>query len=201
MSEVPLDRPLDAAALRRLAAEPTSHPAPATREERMRRDPLRFIPEARLKAAHGPAPEPATGPFAMQADDPAFCGQGWWEAERTAAGALRWSGMARCATMLLPALGGGNLVLTLAVRSPFGIPLDIAAYDILLDGAPLSFETLANDGVIGRFAARALLPPMPAAARIALLVQGAWHADPGTGPRRDTRLLGLGLMALRLERA
>jgi hypothetical protein len=203
VSEVPLDRPLDLAALARLAADlpPAPAPAPATREELLARDPLRFIPTVRLAAAKGPAPEPEAGPVTIEADDPAFCGQGWWQAERTAAGALRWSGLAPCATMLLPALGGGALLVTLTVRAPFGVPLDIAAHDILLDGAPLAFDTIESDGVIGRFAARALLPPMPAMARVALLVQGARHGDPDTGPRRDTRLLGLGLMAVRVERA
>jgi hypothetical protein len=201
VTEVPLDRPLDAAALLRLAAELPPAAPPPTREARLARDPLRFIPAARRDAARGPAPDPERGPFDMQADDPAFCGQGWWQAERTTAGALRWSGLARCATLLLPALGGGALRLTLALRSPFGIPLDVAAQGILLDGAPLTFETLENDGVIGRFAASALLPPLPAFARVALLVQGEPHADPDTSARRDTRLLGIGLMALRLERA
>jgi hypothetical protein len=102
--------------------------------------------------------------------------------------------------MLLPALGGGALLLTLTVRAPFGVTLDIAAHDILLDGAPLAFATVESDGVVGRFAARALLPPMPAMARMVLLVQGERHGDPDTGPRRDTRRLGLGLMAVRVER-
>ena len=59
----------------------------------------------------------------MEADDPAFRGQGWWQAERTAAGALRWAGFADRASLLLPALGGGTLSLVLDVRSPFGVPL------------------------------------------------------------------------------
>jgi hypothetical protein len=200
VSEVSLDRPLDLAALARLAADLPPAAPPATREERLARDPLRFIPVARLAAARGAAPAPEAGPVTIEADDPAFCGQGWWQAERTAAGALRWSGLAPCATMLLPALGGGALLLTLTVRAPFGVTLDIAAHDILLDGAPLAFATVESDGVVGRFAARARLPPMPAMARMVLLVQGERHGDPDTGPRRDTRRLGLGLMAVRVER-
>jgi hypothetical protein len=204
VDELPLDSPRDPALLRdllRLARVLPPHAAPATREERLRRDPLRFIPEARLAAAAGPAPVPDSGPFVLEASDPAFCGQGWWQAERTASGALRWSGAAPCATLLLPALGGGDLALTLTVRSPFGIPLDIGGYDVLLDGAPLAFETLADDGVVGTFMARSTLPPMPAGARVALLMHAEWHADPATGPGRDSRRLGLGLMSLRLERA
>lgn len=199
-----LDAPTDPALmadLLRLAATLPGHAAPALREARLRRDPLAFIPPARLAAAAGAAPLPEAGPFLIEADDPAFCGQGWWQAERTAAGALRWSGASRCAALLLPALGGGALLLTLVVRAPFGVPLDIARYDLLLDGVPLAFAAIETDGVVGRFAARATLPPMPAAARVALLLHGAWDTDPDAGPRRDTRSLGLGLMAVRLERA
>jgi hypothetical protein len=184
-----------------LARELPPHGSPLSREERLQRDPLRFIPEERLAAAAGPAPEPDRAPFLLDAADPAFCGQGWWQVERTASGPLRWSGAAPCAAVLLPALGGGPLLLTLVVRSPFGIPLDIGMYDVLFDSAPLAFEPISNDGVIGTFLARATLRPMPAAARVALLFHADWHADPAAGPGRDMRRLGLGLMSLRLERA
>jgi hypothetical protein len=204
VDELPLDGPHDPgllAELLRLARDLPPHPAPRSREELLRRDPLRFIPAERLSAAAGPAPEPEAGPFVLDAADPAFCGQGWWPAERTASGPLRWSGAAPCATLLLPALGGGRLALTLTVRSPFGIPLDIGGYDVLLDGVPLGFATLANDGVVGTFVAHAIVPPMQAGARLALLLHAAWHGDPASGPGRDARRLGLGLMSLRLERA
>lgn len=166
----------------------------------MRRDPLAFIPEARRAAARAPAPEPEAGPFELAADDPAWCGHGWWPLEHTESGPLRWTGPAPCAAALLPALGGGALRVTLDVRSPFGVPLDIARYDVELDGAALRFETVANDGVTGRFAAAATIAPMPPLTRVALLVAGDWHEDPGTGPRRELRKLGLGLMRVVLER-
>ncbi|MGG5821034.1 hypothetical protein [Falsiroseomonas sp. HW251] len=201
MNEVPLDRPADVAALRCRAAEMPPHPAPPTREERMRRDPLPFIPEARRAAARAPAREPEAGAFELSADDPAWRGQGWWPLERTQSGPLRWTGPASCAAVLLPALGGGALRVTLNVRAPFGIPLDIARYELELDGAPLSFGTLANDGVTGRFSALVTIAPMPPLTRVALLIAGAWHEDPDTGPRRELRKLGLGLMRVRLERA
>ena len=201
MSGLRLDRPADRAALTRLASDLPPHPAPATREQRLARDPLPFIPPERQAGALASPPEPEAGPFEMEADDPAFRGQGWWQPERTSSGALRWAGFADRAALLLPALGGGALDLTLAVRSPFGIPLDITAHDILLDGAPLTFATEENDGVTGRFTARAVLPAMPPLARVTLMVVGGLQGDPDTGPRRDTRLLGLGLMRVRLVRA
>jgi hypothetical protein len=175
--------------------------AALSREDRLRIDPLRAIPRERLLMAAGPAPAPEAGPVVLEPADPDFTGFGWWHPERIEGGSLRWSGFARCATLLLPALGGGDLVLTLAIRAPFGLPLDIAAHDIFLDGMPLVFETLASDGVVGSFAARVTLPPMPPGARLTLLLHGPQHEDPATGPQRDTRRIGLGLVKARLERA
>lgn len=192
--------------LARLAArldtmEAAQRAASLSREERLRLDPLRFIPRARQDAAAGAAEPPEDGPVAVDAGDPDFTGFGWWQAERTEGGSLRWSGAARCATLLLPALGGGDLSLTLCLRAPFGIPLDPAAHDLFLDGRPLELSTISNDGVVGIFEARATLPEMPAGARLALLLHGAQYEDPATGPRRDTRRVGLGLCWARLERA
>lgn len=175
--------------------------AALSRAERLRLDPLRAIPLDRLLAAAGPEPAAEAGPVVLEPADPDFNGFGWWHAEMTEGGSLRWSGFARCATLLLPALGGGDLVLTLSVRAPFGLPLDITEHDIFLDGMPLGFETVSSDGVVGTFAARATLPPMPAGARLTLLLHGPQHEDPATGPRRDTRRIGLGLVKARLERA
>jgi hypothetical protein len=176
--------------------------AALSRAERLRLDPLRAIPAARLAAASGAAPLPETGPVTLAPADEHFAGFGWWEAEPTAeGGSLRWSGRARSATLLLPALGGGPLQVTLSWRAPFGIPLDIAQHDVFLDGVPLHFETLSNDGVVGVFVARVTLPERPAGSRLTLLLHGAQHTDPATGPRRDTRHLGLGLLWARLERA
>lgn len=181
--------------------EETARAAARTRADRIRLDPLRYIPAERLAAAQGPAPEPEAEPHAVDPAAPDFVGFGWWPAERTEGGSLRWSGTARCATLLLPALGGGELLVTLALRAPFGIPLDLAAQDLFLDGVPLAFETLSNDGVVGVFAARASLPAMPAGAKLTLLLHGTQHEDPATGPRRDTRRIGLGLLWARIERA
>jgi hypothetical protein len=194
------------AELARLAArvealEQTAAAASLAREERLRIDPLRAIPPERVAAAGLHAPRPETGPVTVDPADPGFTGFGWWEAERTASGSLRWSGAARCATLLLPALGGGEMVLNLCLRIPFGLPFDIAEHDWFLDGMPLSFATTSSDGVLGVFEARASLPPMPPGARLALLLHGRQYEDPGRGPMRDTRRMGLGLVWARLERA
>jgi hypothetical protein len=181
--------------------EQAQQAARRTREERLRIDPLRAIPPDRLAAAGQAAPIPEAGPVTLDPADPDFVGFGWWQAERTAEGSLRWSGMARCATLLLPALGGGDLVLTLTLRVPFGQPLDIAQHDFFLDGMPLAFETVSSNGVVGVFEARASLPPMPAGSRLTLLLHGAQFDDPATGPARDTRRMGLGLVAARIARA
>lgn len=183
------------------ALEAAQQAASRSREERIRLDPLRHIPAERLAAALGEAPAPETGPCALDPAAPDFVGFGWWQAERTEGGSLRWSGAARCATLLLPALGGGELLLTLSLRAPFGKPLDLEGEDIFLDGVPLAFRTLTSDGVVGVFAARASLPAMPAGAKLTLLLHGRQYEDPATGPRRDTRRIGLGLLWARIERA
>jgi hypothetical protein len=183
------------------AVEAAQQEAALTREDRLRLDPLRFIPKARQAAALDPAPAAEEGPFALDPGAPDFVGFGWWQPERTEGGSMRWSGAARCATLLLPALGGGELVLTLGLRSPFGRPLDMAEHDVFLDGMPLAFEAVSLDGVNGVVAARATLPEMPAGARLTLLLHGVQYEDPAEGPRRDTRRIGLGLMWARLERA
>jgi hypothetical protein len=175
--------------------------ASRSREERLRLDPLRFIPSTRLAEALGGAAAAEAGPVALAAGDPAFVGAGWWEAETTEAGSLIWSGTSRCASVMLPGLGGGDLLVTLSVRSPFGLPLDIGAHDFFLDGVPLAFATVSNDGTVGIFEARATLPAMPPGARVALLLLGPQHEDPASGPRRDTRRIGLGLVWIRLEHA
>lgn len=175
--------------------------AALSREERLRIDPLRAIPAERLAAAAGPAPQAEAGPVVIGADDPAFTGHGWWTADPTPEGALRWSGAAPVAAMLLPGLGGGALRLTLRLRAPFGVPLDPAQYDWFLDGAPVVFRTMLNDGAVCEFAAMAEVPPLPAGARVTLMLQGPQHQDPESGPRRDPRRLGLGLVSARVERA
>lgn len=175
--------------------------AALSRAERLRLDPLRAIPRERLATAAGPAAAAQAGPVVLEPADPDFTGFGWWQAETIEGGSLRWSGAARCATLLLPALGGGGLVLTLSVRAPFGLPLDIAEHDVFLDGMPLSFGTVTSDGVVGSYEARLTLPPMPAGARLTLLLHGPHYEDPATGPQRDTRRIGLGLVKARLERA
>jgi hypothetical protein len=128
-------------------------------------------------------------------------GYGWWDAEQTEGGSLMWSGAERCATLVLPALGGGELVLTLCLRAPFGLPLDIAEHDLFLDGVPLAFDTVSNDGTVGIFEARPVLADVPAGARVTLLLHGPLREDPSRGPRRDTRRIGVGLLWARLERA
>lgn len=188
-----------AAQLDRLDQEAAA--AALSRAERLRIDPLRAIPADRLAAAAGPAPTPEAGPVAIGADDPAFAGHGWWGVDPTPDGALRWSGAAPIAAMLLPGLGGGALRVTLRLRSPFGVPLDPAQHDWFLDGAPIRFGAVANDGVVGEFTALAELPPLPAGARVTLMLHGPQHEDPETGTRRDPRRLGLGFIAARVERA
>lgn len=200
MTELDLRAPPDPALRARLreVADGLGPAIPEPREARLARDPLRFIPEARRAAAAAPPAAPEPGPFELRPDDPDFVGFGWWEAERTAEGALRWSGLGPSASVLLPALGGSALRVALRLRAPFGIPLTLEGATLLLDGRPLALVTLANDGVVGEFAAQATLPPLPALAHIVLLLHGPRHADPGG---RDARRLGLGLYALRLDRA
>ncbi|MGK7865286.1 hypothetical protein [Falsiroseomonas sp. E2-1-a4] len=171
-----------------------------SRAERMRIDPLPFIPAARREAAAGPGAAPEAAPVAFDVASEDFIGFGWYPAEMTDAGALRWSGAARCATAQLPALGGGALRITLALRAPFGAALDLAAQDIFLDGLKLDLAVLSQDGAVATCQAVAVLPVLPASSRISLLLHGARFTDPATGPLRDSRTLGLGLGWLRIER-
>ncbi|MBU8538096.1 hypothetical protein [Falsiroseomonas tokyonensis] len=172
-----------------------------SRAERMRIDPLPFIPAARRAAAAGPEASPEAGPVSFDVASDRFAGFGWYPAEVTEDGALRWSGLARQATVQLPALGGGALRVTLALRTPFGMPLDLAAQEVFLDGLKLDLRLLSQDGAVATCEAIAMLPELPAGSRITLLLAGDRFTDPATGPLRDTRALGLGLGWLRIERA
>ncbi|MGG5889214.1 hypothetical protein ACLF3G_18925 [Falsiroseomonas sp. HC035] len=172
-----------------------------SRAERLRIDPLPFIPAARRDAASGPAEAPDAGPYAVDVASEDFIGFGWYPAESTEAGSLRWSGPARFATMQLPGLGGGPVLVTLALRAPFGVALDPAQHDLFLDGLKLELEVLSQDGAVHTCRALAMLPELPAGSRVALLLTGTRFADAATGPRRDTRELGLGLGWVRIERA
>ncbi|NGM23727.1 hypothetical protein G3576_27200 [Roseomonas stagni] len=175
--------------------------ASLTRQERLRIDPLPQIPAARRIAARSPAAAAEEGPTFVEAGTPDFIGHGWYGVEPTAGGVLRWSGQGAWASLLLPALGGGDLVLTVAVHAPFGSTLDMAAEEWVLDGMPLSFEPLSSDGRNGLFFARVRLLERPAGSRATLLLRTTPRTDPAEGPRRDPRALGLGLSWARIERA
>jgi hypothetical protein len=172
-----------------------------SREARMRIDPLRFIPAERQHAAAEAEAMPEEGPVAFDVASDAFVGFGWYPAEQTDSGALRWSGPSRCATVQLPALGGGPLRVTLALRAPFGAKLDLPRQDVFLDGLKLELEQTAQEGAVATCQGVAILPELPAGARLTLLLHGERYTDPATGPVRDTRTLGLGLGWLRIERA
>lgn len=175
--------------------------AAMTRQERLRIDPLPYIPAARRIAARSPEAAAEEGPVFVEAGTPDFVGYGWYNIEPTEGGVLRWSGQGPWASLLLPALGGGDLVLTVAVHAPFGSGLDMAAEEWVLDGMPLVFETLSNDGRSGLFSARVTLLARPAGSRATLLLRTTPRTDPALGPRRDPRALGLGLSWARIERA
>lgn len=172
-----------------------------TRAERMLIDPLPFIPAERRVAAAGPEAAPEEGPVAFDVASDDFVGFGWYPAEMTGEGALRWSGLARAATVQLPALGGGALRLTLSLRWPFGAAMDLEALDLFLDGQKLDLTLLSEEGAVASFEAMAVLPELPASSRITLLLHGPRFTDPAAGGRRDSRALGLGLGWLRIERA
>jgi hypothetical protein len=172
-----------------------------SRAERLRIDPLPFIPAARREAAAGPPETPEAGPYAVDVASEDFIGFGWYPAEETEAGSLRWSGPARCATVQLPGLGGGAVQVTLALRAPFGAELDFARHDVFLDGLKLELEELSRDGAVRICRGLAMLPDLPPGSRVALLLTGEHFADAAAGPRRDTRELGLGLGWVRIERA
>jgi hypothetical protein len=172
-----------------------------SRAERLRIDPLPFIPAARRDAAAGPAEMPEAGPYAVDVASEDFIGFGWYPAEATEAGSLRWSGPARFASVQLPGLGGGAVQVTLALRAPFGAALDPGQHDLFLDGLKLELEVLSRDGAVHTCRALAMLPDLPAGSRVALLLTGSRFADAAAGPRRDTRELGLGLGWVRIERA
>lgn len=182
------------------AVEQAQGAALRSKEELLRLDPLRFIPKSRLNSAGGTGTAAETGPVAIDAGSLDFNGAGWWPAEQTEGGSLRWSGRGRWASVALAALGGGDLLVTLSVRSPFGRTLDIGEYDFFLGAVPLTVKTLSHDGSAGVFEALARLPELPPGSLVTLLLGGAQAEDPATGPRRDQRRLGLGLSWLRLER-
>jgi hypothetical protein len=179
----------------------TQEAARRSREVRLRLDPLRAIPADRVAAALGGTPEQEVpAQFALDAAAPEFNGTGWYAAEVSPGGSLRWSGAARCASLLLPPLGGGRLRLALSLRVPYGTALDLGQHDLFLDGLPLALRPVSGGAQSGVFEAEVELPPLGAGSRCVLLLHGEQWEDPSTGPRRDPRRLGLGLAWLRLER-
>lgn len=171
-----------------------------SREVRLRLDPLRAIPPDRVTAALVTPEEGAPAQFALDAGAPEFNGTGWYGAEAMPGGSLRWSGATRCASLLLPSLGGGRLRIAVSLRTPYGASLDLEQHDLFLDGLPLPLRPISGGGQSGVFEAEAELPPSGAGTRSVLLLHGAQWEDPSTGPRRDPRRLGLGLGWVRLER-
>jgi hypothetical protein len=161
---------------------------------------VRAIPEDRVAAALGTACSAPPDVFALEAGAPDFNGTGWHQGEPVPGGSLRWSGTGRCASILLPPMGG-RLRLSLSLRTPFHQPLELGEHEFFLDGLPLALRRIRGDEVAGVFEAEAALSEAALGTRHLLLIHGQqWH-DPAPGPRRDTRRLGLGLHWLRVERA
>jgi hypothetical protein len=169
-------------------------------QERMRCDPLAFIPKERLTAAQSAAPHDEKMLAMIAAGDPDLLGFGWWRVEHTQVGVLMWSGRGPVATLLLPALGGGNVTFVMRLRSPFGQPLVPARLCIMLDMVPLELKTVENDGVEGTFSATVKLPASPACSYICMMFNTPIFHDNRIGKQRDVRSLGLGFRWCRIEK-
>ncbi|WP_426957404.1 hypothetical protein [Muricoccus radiodurans] len=155
-------------------------------------DPLRHIPEGR---AAPPPPPPRR--VAVHAADPAFHGFGWHSAEGTGAESWRWSGTDRAASIILPSLGGGRLMIRLDVVAPFQAALDASAITVLANGQPLELLLVRAAPSRATLGADYTAPEDGGHGSLVLVLLGPSFAD-AAGP--DTRVLGVGLRSVTVER-
>lgn len=166
-----------------------------SRAERIRIDPLPFIPESR--AASAPRPPQS---FSIEAGATEFSGSGWFDAETNGTVSWRWSGKEPSATLVLPSLGGGRLRLSLDLQMPFGHRLSDASIALLINDTKLELQGPPAGSRQGRFIAEFSLPEDAGFGTVVLVLQSSLHSDTNATDRRDTRQLGVGLRKLTLER-
>jgi len=177
-----------AAALRML--QQTLAEARRTRGERLRIDPL---PE--IVARHGIAYARPSA-YGISVNDGAFVGRGWHSLETDSRGYWLWSGPESLSSVLLPALGGGQVGVDIRVRLPFGGAMVPDVLSAMLDGVPVTCNGVRGDVWSGV----ARLPTDDGASRMALVLASRLHEDPRTTPDRDVRVLGVGLVSVRVEK-
>jgi hypothetical protein len=167
-----------------------------SRSERIKLDPLRFIPASR----QGTGPEPA-GPLSLRPDAPEFIGAGWFEAEHHGDRAWRWSGAAGspCATLLLPSLGSGRLRFTFRLSVPFQQPFEPERFGIVVNARPLALTATATGASSGVVTGETVVEDDHALGSLAVvLVLPRYGAR--DGGVNDTRQLGVGIEHLQVEK-
>lgn len=181
------------------AARQAVEAAQRGREAAIRLDPLRYIPGSRGRPAGLPSDR-----FDLAADDAAFNGAGWYEAERSSRGAWRWGGRhGPYSTLLVPTLGGGALRLGLHLSMPFQSTFDLEAATLLANGQPLDLRLQeGSTDRAPRLSAEFDLPEDGGTGSLSLVLMAPRHhmaAAEGETPS-DSRALGPGFVGLTLER-
>lgn len=165
-----------------------------SRGEKVRLDPLLFIPESRRLSV-----TPLARKFQIAANSPRFSGFGWHDAETYGDLSWRW-GSRESGSVILPTLGGGKLMITVRVQMPFGLSCTGDKVSVRINDMPLelNWQDLAQSA--GTFTASFELQQDIGFSNFVLLIQGGPYEDGTEGIGRDPRQLGIGLVSIIVER-
>lgn len=164
-----------------------------TRAERIRLDPLPFIPQERLT--------PAIKPNASQVilvGSHGFTGTGWHAPETNGTNFWCWSGAAPNATLLMPTLGGGKLKLLFDMLMPFGRSFDEAAITVLVNDTPITLSASPVKGNGKVYVGEVDLPEDQGLGSFVLVLQSVAFRAPSES--REQRTLGVGLYAVMVKK-
>jgi len=166
-----------------------------SRADRIRIDPLPFIPQDRRSVA--PVQE---AQFELYAGDAEFSGTGWHAPETDGVSSWRWSGVEPASTILLPTLGGGRLHLILDMQMPFGLKFTDVAVTALINQTRLDLKAQNPNSSRCNFEADFELPDDEGFSSFALILQGERYRDPREAANPDPRELGVGVHKISMSR-
>lgn len=169
--------------------------AKASRAELIAIDKLPFIPQGR-------APIPVKHPeqFKLAVDSTDFNGTGFFGRETDGFESWRWLRPDTASTIVLPSLGGGRLVLRVWLKLPFGHTFDTEVVRVRVNSTDILMIPINPPGNRGLFEATIELPIDQGLGTFMLVLESTSYTPTDAERNNETRTLGLGLLAVELER-
>lgn len=166
-----------------------------SRADRLRIDPLPFIPESRRTVIPAPMRR-----FELAADAVEFSGDGWFPAETNGKVSWRWSGRGSNGSLLLPTLGGQGLRLTIDLLMPFKIHFRSEPLPFIVNGSRADLLPIKVVRDYATFEADFDLPDDDGFSSFVLIIPTPEYVVSGRPSGKEIRPLGVGLRGLVLEK-